>query len=147
VKVTVAPRAFKQRRSSKIRQCGSAKSFWIPATTLKTSLSSRSQPAQLSRIGGQLQNTWRSPWTLSMRATLGQNLCWRSHGAGQAAWERGYGRSHSSLVTHAAVCGAFLSGLFARSSLPDSMETSSAWIVSKYYMGVINSSFELPFNT
>jgi len=50
---------------------------------------SLSKPTQLSRSGGQLQKIWRSPWTLSMRATLGQNLCWRSHGAGQAAWERG----------------------------------------------------------
>jgi len=44
--------------------------------------------AQALGIGGQEQKMWRSPWTLSMRATLGQNLCWRSHGAGQAAWVR-----------------------------------------------------------
>ena len=31
-------------------------------------------PASSSSIGGQVQNKFRSPYTLSMRATAGQNL-------------------------------------------------------------------------
>ena len=39
-------------------------------------------PHWYSSIGTQAQKRFRSPQTLSMRATLGQNLCSRSQGAG-----------------------------------------------------------------
>ncbi len=58
-------------------------------TAIVLGLNFRVPPADQSCvIGGQEQNIFRSPWTLSIRATLGQNLCWRSHNAGQAAWVR-----------------------------------------------------------
>ena len=63
---------------------------------------------------------WRSPYALSTRATDGQNLDSRTHGAGKAACCRVYACVHSSAVTRAWVCGAFLSGLSARSASPRS---------------------------
>ena len=44
--------------------------------------------ASSAPTGMQLQNRLRSPYTLSMRATAGQNLCSRVHGAGKAACSR-----------------------------------------------------------
>jgi len=41
-----------------------------------------------SPTGTQEQKRFLSPHTLSMRPTLGQNLCSRSHGAGNAAVSR-----------------------------------------------------------
>src|SRR5689334_5476473 len=81
-----------------------------------------------SSIGGQVHTRLRSPYALSTLATGGQYLCSRSHGAGKAACSREYGRSHSVPATAAAVCGAFLSGLFARSIWPLSIAAISARI-------------------
>ena len=53
--------------------------------------------------GGQLHTRFRSPYMLSIRATVGQTFRARSPGAGNAARSREYGRSQSSATTCASV--------------------------------------------
>ena len=55
------------------------------------------------RSEAQEQMKLRSPSTLSIRPTAGQNLYSRTHGRGHAAISRGYGRFHSVRVTCSAV--------------------------------------------
>src|SRR6188508_2852795 len=59
-----------------------------------------------SSTGGQEQNRLRSPYGLSMRPTLGQNLFAATNGKGKAAVSLGYGWVHSVADTEAAVWGA-----------------------------------------
>jgi hypothetical protein len=56
-----------------------------------------------SPSGGQVQKRLRSPQVLSIRATDGQNLASRTHGAGKAPVSREYGRSQAVAVTARAV--------------------------------------------
>src|SRR5690606_6433732 len=79
-------------------------------------------------MGGQAQISVRSPWESLTRPTLGQNLCSRTKGSGNAAWEREYGLSQESLLTIAMVCGALLTGLFTLSDFPFSMLAISSRI-------------------
>src|ERR1051325_7048793 len=65
-----------------------------------------------------MQIKLRSPYGLSMRPTLGQNLLARTHGNGYAACSREYGCDQSLIETAAAVCGAFLRTLSFGSALP-----------------------------
>src|SRR4029453_14073110 len=81
-----------------------------------------------SSTGGQEQNRFLSPYTLSILAAAGQNLCSRVHGAGNAAFLREEGRSHFSEAICHAVCGAFFKGLFSRSIFPRATAWISAWI-------------------
>jgi hypothetical protein len=54
-----------------------------------TAINDRGYEASLnSSTGGQEQNKFRSPYTLSIRAAAGQNLCSRVHDAGNAACSR-----------------------------------------------------------
>src|SRR5687768_8596689 len=81
-------------------------------------------------IGGQEHTRLRSPYALSTRPTGGQYLCVRNHfaAAGYTACSRVYGWFHSADVIASAVCGAFFSGLFARSIAPLSIAVISARI-------------------
>src|ERR1041385_3225236 len=63
-----------------------------------------------------------------MRATAGQNLCARVHGAGNAAVSREEGGAQLSDAILRAVCGGFLSGLFCLSILDLPTASISAWI-------------------
>jgi hypothetical protein len=56
-----------------------------------------------------------------MRATVGQYLCARTHGAGKAATSRLYACGQDSAVTAADVCGAFTSGLSSFDHWPRSI--------------------------
>src|SRR6185503_5875604 len=83
---------------------------------------------EYASIPAQVQTGLRSPWTLSMRPTAGQNLCSLSQGAGNAACAREYGRFQSSAAIVSAVCGAFFNGLFCLSMRPVSIALISPWM-------------------
>ena len=97
-------------------------------------LASRVRPSRARRpdtssvTGMQLQNRLRSPYTLSTRATGGQYFDASCATLGQAASRRGYACDQSSADTAAAVCGACLSGLSARSMRPASIARISSRI-------------------
>src|SRR5690349_5990695 len=76
----------------------------------------------------QEQTRLRSPYTLSTRPTLGQNLLARVKRSGKAAVSREYGRFHSSEQTTFAVWGACLRGLLALSDSPLATACISPWI-------------------
>src|SRR4029434_10519557 len=67
---------------------------------------------------GHEQKRLRSPYGLSMRPTLGQNLFARTNGRGNAASSREYGCDQSAAAIASAVCGACLSTLSTLSAFP-----------------------------
>src|SRR5947208_1430874 len=91
--------------------------------------------------GGHEQIRFLSPYALSTRATAGQNLKSRVHGAGNAARSLVYGCVQVVDVTRPIVCGEFLSKLSCRSASPLSISRISSRIEIIASQNLSSSSF------
>lgn len=89
---------------------------WVCMLDRYAAVWSQAQAAPLPPRTGLVTTRLRSPYTLSTRAVVGQNLLCRVQLAGNAAASRVYGLSHASLSTMAAGCGAFVNMLLSAGS-------------------------------
>src|SRR3954471_19058293 len=88
------------------------------------------------------QTRLRSPYTLSIRPTAGQNLWSCNHLAGNAACSREYEWSHLSDAIISAVWGEFLRRLFCLSAAPDSIDWISPWMAMRASQNRSSSSLD-----
>jgi len=89
-----------------------------------------------------VQMRLRSPYTLSTRPVVGQNLAPRSHAAGNAAYSLEYGLVHVSLIKSWGGWGAPFRTLLSVSALPFSISAISSLMEIRASQNLSSSAWQ-----